>query len=150
MTGALHMGHALNGSIQDMLDPLAPHAGFERLWQPGYDHAGIATQNASRSSSRARARRGRSSGARRSSRASGSSWRDGRTIMSQFRRLGASLDYGASGSRWTTPTSGGDALLRPPWTAGWIYQANRIVNWCPFHETAISDLEVEHAESTTR
>ena len=105
VTGALHMGHALNGSRRDAV-VAAPDAGLRHLLQPGYDHAGISTQNVVEKQlategdlaqgARARGLRGRV-------------WRQleetGRTIMSQFRSLGASLDYSASGSRWTRDTS---------------------------------------------
>jgi valyl-tRNA synthetase len=69
----------------------------------------------------------------------------GRTIMGQYRRLGASLDY--SRERFTMDDAYIEAVMRffvHLWGRGWIYRANRIVNWCPFHETAISDLEVVH------
>ena len=72
----------------------------------------------------------------------------GRTIMGQYRRLGASLDYGRErfthGRRATSAPC--CAFFVRLWENGWIYRANRIVNWCPFHQTAISDLEVEHEE----
>ncbi len=71
VTGALHMGHALNGALQDVLIRWHRMRGFDTLWQPGYDHAGIATQNVVESSSWPRERRGRSSAGRRSSSASG-------------------------------------------------------------------------------
>ena len=71
----------------------------------------------------------------------------GRTIMGQYRRLGASLDY--SRERFTMDDGYVEAVMTffvRLWDAGWIYRANRIVNWCPYHQTAISDLEVEHVE----
>ena len=71
----------------------------------------------------------------------------GRTIMGQFRRLGASLDYGRE--RFTLDDGYSRAVTAffvRLWERGWIYRANRIVNWCPFHQTAISDLEVEHED----
>ena len=76
-------------------------------------------------------------------------WLDqtGRTIMGQFRRLGCSLDYGRE--RFTMDDGYVEAVMTffvRLWERGWIYRANRIVNWCPYHQTAISDLEVEHVE----
>src|SRR5262249_62424168 len=71
----------------------------------------------------------------------------GRVIMGQFRQLGCSLDY--SRERFTMDDGYVDAVMTyfvRLWEAGWIYRANRIVNWCPYHQTAISDLEVEHVE----
>src|SRR3954463_4628 len=94
VTGDLHIGHALNGSIQDALIRWHRMRGFDTLWQPGYDHAGIATQNviekqlAAEGTSRQEI--GREEFLRRTW-----AWLEttGRTIMGQFRRLGCSLDY---------------------------------------------------------
>ena len=94
VTGELHMGHALNGSIEDVLVRWHRMRGFDTLWQPGYDHAGIATQTVVEKDARAegltRQDLGREAFVARSG--SGSS-ETGRTIMGQFRRLGRSLDY---------------------------------------------------------
>ena len=148
VTGALHMGHALNGSIQDLLIRWRRMQGYDTLWQPGYDHAGIATQNVVEkqllSEGTSRKELGREAFVERV-------WEHldstGKTIMGQFRRLGASLDY--SRERMTMDDAYVEAVMRffvHLWDRGWIYRANRIVNWCPFHETAISDLEVEHVD----
>jgi valyl-tRNA synthetase len=148
VTGALHMGHALNGSIQDLLIRWHRMRGFDTLWQPGYDHAGISTQNVVEKQlareGTSRKELGRDAFVERV-------WRHleetGRTIMGQFRRLGASLDY--SRERFTMDDEYIEAVMTffvHLWNKGWIYRANRIVNWCPFHETAISDLEVVHEE----
>ena len=148
VTGDLHMGHALNGTLQDVLVRWHRMRGFDTLWQPGYDHAGIATQNVVESElareGLTRHDLGREAFVERT-------WdwleQTGRTIMGQFRRLGCSLDY--ERERFTMD----DAYVRAVmtffvhlWERGWIYRANRIVNWCPFHQTAISDLEVEHVD----
>ena len=122
--------------------------GFDTLWQPGYDHAGIATQNVVEkqlaTEGTSRKELGREAFVERV-------WRHleetGRTIMGQFRSLGASLDY--SRERFTMDDAYVEAVMRffvHLWDRGWIYRAERIVNWCPFHETAISDLEVEHVD----
>jgi len=148
VTGSLHMGHALNGSIQDVLVRWHRMQGYDTLWQPGYDHAGIATQNVVEKQLAAegtsRKELGREAFVERV-------WRHleetGRTIMQQYRRLGASLDY--SRERFTMDDDYIEAVMRffvHLWERGWIYRANRIVNWCPYHETAISDLEVVHEE----
>ena len=148
VTGALHMGHALNGSLQDVLIRWHRMQGFDTLWQPGYDHAGISTQNVVEkqlaNEGTSRKELGREAFVERV-------WRHleetGRTIMGQFRRLGASLDY--SRERFTMDDAYVEAVMRffvHLWDRGWIYRAERIVNWCPFHETAISDLEVEHVD----
>ncbi|MHB1241966.1 MAG: valine--tRNA ligase [Gaiellaceae bacterium] len=148
VTGPLHMGHALNGALQDVLIRWHRMRGYDTLWQPGYDHAGIATQNvvekqlAAEGSSRKEL--GREAFVERV-------WRHleetGRTILGQLRSLGASLDYDRE--RFTMDDAYIEAVMRffvHLWERGWIYRANRIVNWCPFHETAISDLEVQHED----
>ena len=148
VTGDLHLGHALNGSFQDVLVRWHRMRGFDTLWQPGYDHAGIATQNVVEKALAAegltRHDLGREAFVERT-------WewleQTGRTIMGQFRRLGASLDY--SRERFTMDDEYVRAVMTffvRLWEKGWIYRANRIVNWCPFHQTAISDLEVVHEE----
>ena len=148
VTGELHMGHALNGSIQDVLVRWHRMRGFDTLWQPGYDHAGISTQNVVEkqlvAEGTSRQEIGRDAFLERTW-----SWlaSTGRTIMGQYRRLGASLDY--SRERFTMDDAYVEAVMTffvRLWEAGWIYRANRIVNWCPHHQTAISDLEVEHVE----
>ena len=148
VTGELHMGHALNGSIQDTLVRWHRMQGYDTLWQPGYDHAGISTQ-AVVEKQLAREGLTRQDLGREAFVARTWDWLEqtGRTIMGQYRRLGASLDY--SRERFTMD----DAYVRAVttffvhlWERGWIYRANRIVNWCPFHETAISDLEVVYED----
>ncbi len=148
VTGALHMGHALNGTLQDVLIRWHRMQGYDTLWQPGYDHAGISTQNVVEKQlireGTSRKELGREAFVARV-------WRHleetGRTIMGQFRRLGASLDY--ERERFTMDDAYIEAVMRfftHLWDRGWLYRANRIVNWCPHHETAISDLEVVHEE----
>jgi valyl-tRNA synthetase len=152
VTGALHMGHALNGAIQDVLVRWHRMRGFDTLWQPGYDHAGISTQNVVEKQlvreGTSRKEIGRAAFVERV-------WKHleetGRTIMGQYRRLGASLDY--ERERFTMDDAYIEAVMRffvHLWERGWIYRANRIVNWCPFHETAISDLEVVHVPMDDR
>ena len=148
VTGELHMGHALNGSIQDVLVRWHRMQGYDTLWQPGYDHAGISTQNVVEKQlageGLTRHDIGREAFVERTW-----EWLEatGRTIMGQFRRLGASLDYGRE--RFTMDDDYVRAVLTffvRLWDNGWIYRANRIVNWCPQHQTAISDLEVVHQD----
>jgi valyl-tRNA synthetase len=148
VTGELHMGHALNASIQDLLIRWHRMRGFNVLWQPGYDHAGIATQNViERELAKEGLSRhdiGREEFLRRT-------WewleRYGGIIMGQLRRLGASLDYRRE--RMTMDEGYVRAVLRwfvHLYEKGYLYRANRIVNWCPVCESAISDLEVNHIE----
>jgi valyl-tRNA synthetase len=148
VTGALHMGHALNGTLQDVLIRRHRMRGFNTLWQPGYDHAGIATQavveKELRKEGTSRQEIGREAFVARV-------WEwlreYGGVIMSQFRRLGCSLDY--ERERFTMDDAYVRAVMRffvHLYERGWMYRANRIINWCTECQTAISDLEVEHIE----
>src|ERR671922_1324629 len=148
VTGELHMGHALNASIQDALVRWHRMLGFNVLWQPGYDHAGIATQN---QVERALAREGKSRHdlGREAFLERTWEWLEhyGGVIMGQLRRLGASLDYRRE--RMTMDDDYVHAVLRwfvHLYERGYLYRANRIVNWCPGCRSAISDLEVNHEE----
>jgi valyl-tRNA synthetase len=149
VTGDLHMGHALNASIQDLLVRWHRMRGFNTLWQPGYDHAGIATQNVIerelRNEGLTRHDLGREKFLERT-------WewlhKYGGVIMGQLRRLGASLDYRRE--RMTMDPEYVRAVLRwfvHLWDKGYLYRANRIVNWCPGCASAVSDLEVNHLET---
>jgi valyl-tRNA synthetase len=149
VTGELHMGHALNASIQDLLIRWHRMRGFNALWQPGYDHAGIATQNVIEKElakeGLTRHDLGREKFLERTW-----AWLEkyGGVIMGQLRRLGASLDYRRE--RMTMDDRYVRAVLR--WFVhlhrrGFLYRANRIVNWCPRCASAISDLEVNHEET---
>jgi valyl-tRNA synthetase len=149
VTGELHMGHALNASIQDALVRWHRMRGFNVLWQPGYDHAGIATQN---QVEKALAREGKSRHelGREAFLERTWEWLEhyGGVIMGQLRRLGASLDYRRERMTMDEPYS--RAVLRHflhLYERGWIYRDNRIGNWCPRCESAISDLEVEHKDT---
>lgn len=148
VTGALHMGHALNGTIQDVLIRWHRMRGRNALWQPGYDHAGISTQMVVErelaKEGTTRFELGRDAFERRVW-----EWLElyGKTIMGQFRRLGASMDYRRE--RFTMDEGYVRAVLRffvHLHERGWIYRDHRIVNWCPACGTAISDLEVEHRD----
>ena len=149
VTGELHMGHALNASIQDALVRWHRMRGFDVLWQPGYDHAGIATQN---QVEKALAREGKSRHdvGREAFLERTWEWLEhyGGVIMGQRRRLGASLDYRRE--RMTMDGAYSRAVLHffvHLYERGWIYRDNRIGNWCPRCASAISDLEVEHHET---
>jgi valyl-tRNA synthetase len=148
VTGDLHLGHALQLSLADTIVRTRRMQGFNVLFQPGYDHAGISTQNAVE---RHLATEGltRQDLGREAFEARVWEWLHeyGGKIMVQFRRIGASLDYRRE--RFTMD----DAYVRAVmhffvhlWNKGWIYRANRIVNWCPFHLTSLSDLEVAHVD----
>src|SRR5204863_6148736 len=148
VTDRLHMGHALNASCQDVLIRFHRMRDFNALWQPGYDHAGIALQNVM---------------VRRLA-AEGIDYRDlgraafvercwdfirdyGGQIMEQFRTLGFSLDYVRH--RFTMDDGYTRAVMRffaHLSEKGTIYRGSRIVNWCPGCGSVISDLEVDHVE----
>ena len=149
VTGELHMGHALNASIQDLLIRWHRMRGFNTLWQPGYDHAGIATQNVIE---RELAKEGLSRHDLGRERFLERTWewlrKYGGVIMGQLRRLGASLDYRRE--RMTMDEAYVRAVMRwfvHLWGKGYLYRANRIVNWCPRCASAVSDLEVNHLET---
>src|SRR3954452_9959170 len=148
VTGALHMGHALNGSLQDALIRWHRMRGFNTLWQPGFDHAGIATQavveRELRGEGVSRLELGRDAFVERVW-----AWlrEYGGVIMSQFRRLGWSLDY--ERERFTMDDAYVRAVMRffvHLYERGWLFRDNRIVNWCSDCRTSISDLEVEYLD----
>jgi valyl-tRNA synthetase len=148
VTGALHMGHALNGTLQDVLIRWHRMRGYEALWQPGYDHAGIGTQVVVEKQlaleGLTRHDIGRDAFVERVW-----AWLEeyGRIIIGQYRRLGASLDYRRE--RFTMDDAYVRAVMRffvHLFRKGWLYRDNRMVNWCPRCSTAISDLEVVHED----
>jgi valyl-tRNA synthetase len=148
VTGELHMGHALQLALADALVRWRRMSGKNVLFQPGYDHAGISTQNAVEKDL-AREGKTRHDLGREAFEARVWEWLRlyGRTIMTQFRRLGASLDYRRE--RFTMDDDYVRAVMRffvHLYRKDWIYRDNRIINWCPFHETALSDLELVHAD----
>ena len=148
ISGSLTLGHALQLSLEDALCRFQRMRGSNTLFQPGYDHAGTSTWAAI---GRELAKEGKTQKdlGRTGFDEYVAQWleRYGGTIMSQFRRLGASLDYGRE--RFTMDPGYYRAVMRwfvHLYDKGWIYRDNRIVNWCPRDETALSDLEVEHDE----
>jgi valyl-tRNA synthetase len=149
ISGPLTLGHALQLSLEDALCRFHRMRGFNTLFQPGYDHAGTSTWAAI---GRELAKEGKTQKdlGREGFDAYVQEWleRYGGKIMSQFRRLGASLDYRRE--RFTMDAGYYRAVIRwfvHLYEKGWIYRDNRIVNWCPRDETALSDLEVEHDET---
>jgi valyl-tRNA synthetase len=148
VTGDLHLGHALQLSLADTIVRTRRMQGYNTLFQPGFDHAGISTQNAVEKHL-AQQGKSRQELGREAFVALVWDWlrEYGGKIMFQFRRVGASLDYRRE--RFTMD----DAYIRAVmhffvhlYRKGWIYRANRIINWCPFHRTSLSDLELEHVE----
>ncbi len=149
VTGSLHMGHALNNTLQDILVRWHRMRGFDTLWQPGTDHAGIATQMVvERQLNELGVKRTDMS--REDFVAKVWEWKEesGGTIVNQLKRLGASCDW--SRERFTMD-EGLSAAVRKVfvelYNKGLIYKGKRLVNWDPHFETAISDLEVENIET---
>ncbi len=148
VTGDLHLGHALQLSLADTIVRTRRMQGYNVLFQPGYDHAGISTQNAVEKHLAEQGKTRQDLG-REAFVALVWEWLHeyGGKIMLQFRRIGASLDYRRE--RFTMDDAYVRAVMRffvHLWNKGWIYRANRIVNWCPFHLTSLSDLELAHVE----
>jgi valyl-tRNA synthetase len=148
VTGVLHMGHALNNTLQDVLARWKRMSGFEVLWMPGTDHAGIATQNVVEKQLALegldRHAIGREEFIKRVW-----SWRgtSGGQIINQLKRLGASCDW--ERERFTMDEGLSEAVREVfvrLYEGGLIYRANRLINWCPRCHTALSDLEVEHED----
>jgi valyl-tRNA synthetase len=148
VTGALHTGHALQISLADLLVRWHRMRGFETAFLTGYDHAGISTQNAVEKHLAERGRTRQELGREAFVELVWDWLREyGGTIMGQFRRMGASMDYRRE--RFTMDDAYVGAVMRffvHLYGKGWIYRANRIINWCPFHETSLSDLELVHEE----
>ena len=150
VTGSLHMGHALNNTLQDILIRFERMRGRDALWQPGMDHAGIATQmvverQLAEDGNMSRREMGRDAFIDRVWK-----WKDesGGTITGQLRRLGASCDWRRE--RFTMDEGLSQAVLKvfvQLYREGLIYKDKRLVNWDPQLETAISDLEVEQRET---
>ena len=159
VTGVLHMGHAFNNTLQDILIRWKRMQGVDTLWQPGTDHAGIATQmvverELAKSQQPSRAEMGRQAFL-----AKVWEWKkqSGGTIINQLKRLGASCDWdrtaftmsGAPNAPADEDGNFHDAVIKvfvEMYNKGLIYRGKRLVNWDPHFETAISDLEVENIE----
>lgn len=149
VTGSLHIGHALNNTLQDLLVRFARMQGKNVLWQPGMDHAGIATQMVVERQMMEAQEPGRREIGRDRFLEKVWAWKEesGGTILNQLRRLGASCDW--SRERFTMDEGLSRAVLKvfvDLYDKGLIYRAKRLVNWDPHFETAISDLEVENIE----
>jgi valyl-tRNA synthetase len=148
VTGALHTGHALQISLADALVRWHRMRGFETAFLTGYDHAGISTQTAVEKHLSQQGKSRNDYGREKFVELVWAWLREyGGTIMNQFRRMGASMDYRRE--RFTMDDAYVRAVMRffvHLHEKGWIYRANRIINWCPQHETALSDLELIHEE----
>jgi valyl-tRNA synthetase len=162
VTGVLHMGHAFNNTLQDILIRWKRMQGYDTLWQPGTDHAGIATQMVVERKLAETQQPSRRELGREKFLEKVWEWKEqsGGTIINQLKRLGASCDYertaftmaGAQGDTRTGHENSPnfhDAVIKvfvEMYNKGLIYRGKRLVNWDPHFETAISDLEVENIE----
>ena len=155
VTGSLHIGHALNNTLQDILIRFERMRGKDVLWQPGLDHAGIATQMIVERQLMERQEPSRREMRREKFLEKVWEWKNesGGAILNQLRRLGASCDW--SRERFTLGDHGGadEQMVRAVtkvfvdlYNKGLIYRAKRLVNWHPGLQTAVSDLEVENLE----
>ena len=149
VTGSLHMGHALNNTLQDVLVRFERMRGRDVLWQPGTDHAGIATQMVVERQLMERQEPGRRALGREKFLEKVWAWKaeSGGTITTQLKRLGASCDW--SRERFTMDEGLSRAVLKvfvELYREGLIYKDKRLVNWDPKLLTAISDLEVQQVE----
>ena len=148
VTGSLHIGHALDHTIQDLLIRMKRMKGFEALWLPGMDHAGIATQNVVEKQL-AQAGTSRHDLGRDAFIEKIWQWKNesGGAILDQMKRLGDSVDWDREA--FTMDANLSKAVLtifKKLYDQGLIYRAERIINWCPRCLTAISDIEVEHKD----
>ena len=149
VTGSLHMGHALNNTLQDIMVRYQRMNGKNVLWQPGMDHAGIATQMVVERKLAAEKQPSRREMGREKFIKKIWQWKEesGGAIFNQLKRLGASCDW--SRERFTMDEGLSEAVLKvfvDLYNEGLIYRGKRLVNWDPKFETAISDLEVENIE----
>jgi len=148
ITGELHMGHALNTIVQDILVRWKRLQGYKALWLPGTDHAGIATQvrveKELKKEGETRFNLGRKNFLKRVWQWK-KKYRD--IILDQFKKMGASCDW--SRSRFTLDkkyTKAVETAFLHYYKKGWIYRGKRAVNWCPRCQTSLSDLEIEYKE----
>jgi valyl-tRNA synthetase len=148
VTGVLHIGHALDQTLQDCLSRMKRMKGYEVLWLPGMDHAGIATQNVVEKQLGAQGLSRHDLG-REEFVKKVWEWKaeSGGAILDQMKRLGVSVDW--SRERFTMDEGMSKAVVsifKKMHDAGLIYRAERIINWCPRCLTALSDIEVDHQD----
>src|SRR3989344_896431 len=152
VTGSLHMGHALNAVIQDILIRKKRMEGYKTLWLPGTDHAGIATQNVVEKELK-KQNVSRHDLGREKFLEKVWEWKEkyGGIILNQFKKLGCSMDW--SRVRFTMDEqyqkAVNEAFLRY-YKKGWLYKAERVINWCVRCQTSLSDLELEYKEERSK
>ena len=148
VTGSLHVGHGLDLTIQDLLTRMKRMKGFEALWLPGMDHAGIATQNVVEKKLAAEGKSRHDLG-REEFVAKVWEWKaqSGGAILDQMKRLGDSVDWDREAFTMDPQLSKAVlTIFKRLYDEGLIYRAERIINWCPRCLTALSDIEVDHQD----
>ena len=148
VTGQLHMGHALDNTLQDILIRYKRMQGYSALWQPGTDHASIATEVKIIAKLKEEGIDKEDLG-REGFLESAWEWRKeyGGRIISQLKKMGSSADWDRERFTMDEGCSEGRAgSLHPLYDKGYIYKGSRIINWCPVCQTSISDAEVEYEE----
>jgi len=152
VTGSLHLGHALNATIQDILIRKKRMEGYKTLWLPGTDHAGIATQNVVEKDLKKQGISRHDLGREKLIEKIWE-WKEkyGYIILDQFKKLGCSMDW--SRTRFTMDSDYQEAVKETflhYHKKGWIYQAERVINWCIRCGTSLSDLEVELKDTKSK
>jgi len=152
VTGELHIGHALNSTVQDILIRWKRMQGYKTLWIPGTDHAGIATQNVVEKKLK---KEGKTRFDLGKDKFIDEVWKwkeeKGNTILNQFKKIGCSCDW--SRARFTMDKNYAKAVefaFLHYKEKGWIYRGERVVNWCPRCSTSLSDLELEYKEEESK
>ncbi|MDI6717733.1 MAG: valine--tRNA ligase [Patescibacteria group bacterium] len=152
ITGTLHMGHALNATIQDILIRKKRMEGYKALWIPGTDHAGIATQNIVEKQLKkeniSRHQLGKEKFLEKIW-----EWKEkyGDMILGQLKKMGSSCDWSRAAFTMNPQYSKAvQSAFRQYYDKGWIYRGERIVNWCPRCGTSLSDLELEYIEEKSK
>jgi len=152
VTGTLHMGHALNATIQDILIRQKRMQGYKTLWIPGTDHAGIATQNVVEKDLKKQGISRHDLGKEKFLEKVWE-WKEkyGNIILDQLKKIGSSCDW--SRSRFTMDEKYSEAVkvaFLHYHKKGWIYHGERVINWCPRCQTSLSDLEIEYLEQQSK
>lgn len=154
ITGALHMGHALDDTMQDILIRYKRMSGYNTYWASGTDHGGIATQNVLEKSLLKEGIK-KSDMTRQDFLDRMWKWYDecGSTILNQLKKIGCSIDFSKENIRFTMDaprTLAVNTAFKELWNKGLVYRGERMINWCPRCYTALSDIEVEYDEEKSK
>lgn len=154
LTGALHIGHAFNNTLQDILIRYKRMTGFETYWVPGTDHGGIATQIVLEKNLKAEGKTKNDLGREKFIEMAWQ-WRDkcGDEILNQLKKLGCSIDISKENIRFTMDEQRAQSVFeafKSLWDKKYIYRGERMINWCSRCGTALSDIEVEYEEEKSK